>query len=124
MTFQETTKGFATVMGNRVEPSMKALLDAGAAAVGANCSIGSDRMFFLAREIRQAVSAPVLVKPNAGAPQVRDGKTVYSEDPKTFAENMCRIKSLGIEIIGGCCGSTPEGIRRIVESVRGVSAAD
>ena len=119
MTFQENPNGFATIMGNRVEPSMKALVDAGAAVVGANCSIGSDRMIFLAKKIRQAVSTPVMAKPNAGSPQIRDGRTFYTENAETFCENMHRIKSLGVEVIGGCCGSTPEFIRRIVQKIRG-----
>ncbi len=118
MTFQEKNNGFATIMGNRVEPSMKALVDAGASVVGANCSIGSDRMIFLAEEIRQAVSTLVMAKPNAGSPQISDGKTFYTENAETFSENMRRIKSLGVEVIGGCCGSTPEFIRRIVQEVR------
>lgn len=118
MTFQENHNGFATIMGNGVEPSMKALVDAGAAAVGANCSIGSDRMILLAEEIRRAVSIPVMAKPNAGSPQVRDGKTFYTEDAKTFSENMHRIKTLGVEIIGSCCGSTPEFTRQIVRKIR------
>ena len=124
MTFQEHHNGFATIMGNRVEPSMKALIDAGALAVGANCSIGSDRMIFLAKEIRQAVSTPVMAKPNAGSPQTRDGKTVYSEDAKTFSENMHRVKSLGVEIIGGCCGSTPAFIRQMAQRVRRKGASE
>lgn len=115
MTFQENPKGFATLMGDSVEYSMKALKDANALVVGANCSIGSDRMVLLAKKIRKAVSTPVLASPNAGSPEIREGKTIYNEDARTFSENMHHIKSLGVEVMGGCCGTTPEYIRQIVQ---------
>ncbi len=118
MTFQEYPKGFATLMGDSVEYSMKALTDANALVVGANCSIGSDRMVLLAKEIRKAVSTPVMVAPNAGSPEVREGKTIYSEDAQTFSDNMSRIKSLGIEVMGGCCGTTPEYIRQTIKKTK------
>lgn len=118
LTFQEIPKGFATLMGNRVADSMRAILDAGAAAAGANCSLGSDRMLGLAAEIRLRISAPVVIQPNAGAPLIQAGKTVYTETMESYVENLCRIRELGVEIVGGCCGSTPEHIHRLVQKTR------
>ncbi|SMD01665.1 5-methyltetrahydrofolate--homocysteine methyltransferase [Desulfocicer vacuolatum DSM 3385] len=118
MTFQEYPKGFSTIMGDSVEYSMNALKDANALVVGANCSLGSDRMVLLAKEVRRAVSTPVMVAPNAGSPVVRQGKTRYSEDARTFSENMYAIKKLGVEVLGGCCGTTPEYIRQTIEKTR------
>ncbi len=118
MTFQENKKGFSTLMGDSVEYSMKALKDANALVVGANCSIGSDRMILLAKEIRRSVSTPVMASPNAGSPEIREGKTIYNEDAPTFSENMHRIKSLGVEVMGGCCGTTPEYIRQTIQKTR------
>ncbi len=111
MTFRKTPKGFATVMGNTVENSMGCLKDAGAQVIGANCSLGSNAMIELSREIRTAVSIPVMAKPNAGVPKVENGITRYTETAPEFAANMARISSLGVEVIGGCCGTTPEYIR-------------
>lgn len=118
MSFQETKSGFSTIMGNRVKESMSAMLAAGADVVGANCAIDSNRMVELAKAIRGALSTPILIQPNAGNPEIIDGKVHYLEDADTFAENMCRIKALGAEAIGGCCGTTPAHIHRMSEKVR------
>ena len=118
MTFQATPKGFATMMGDKVEPSMKALMNAGVSVAGTNCSLGSAAMVRLAREVRRSVSIPVMAEPNAGVPEVRQGKTIYNEDVQTFAENMCRIKALGVEVLGGCCGTTPDHIRQMVLALK------
>ena len=119
LTFQRIPSGeFATMMGNRVEVGMKTLRDAGAFAVGANCAIGSDAMVDLAREIRDLVDIPVIIQPNAGIPEIKGLKTVYPESVEYFLKNIRIIKSEGIEIVGGCCGTTPEYIRVIAETIR------
>ncbi len=118
LTFNQTKKGFYTLVGNSVEESMKKLRDAGAAAVGANCSMGSDTMISLAAEIRQSVEIPVIVQPNAGMPQAKpDGSVSYPEDESFFAGSIMKIKDLGVEIVGGCCGTTPAFIHKIRESL-------
>ena len=118
LTFKQMKKGFFTLMGNGVADSMSALVDAGVSVVGANCSMGSDTMVELAKEIRQSVDVPVIVQPNAGLPQTREDQSVfYPEDENFFAGNIKKIKALGIEIVGGCCGTTPEYIRRMKETL-------
>jgi methionine synthase I (cobalamin-dependent) len=118
LTFNQTPRGFFTLMGNPVEASMQRLRDAGAAAVGANCSLGSDGMIALARQIRESVDIPVIIQPNAGMPQTGpDGTVSYPEDETVFAGNIKQIKALGIDIVGGCCGTTPSFIRQIKEIV-------
>ncbi len=118
ISFQEKKNGFVTIMGNRVEESLKQLADAGVSVVGANCSIGSSAMVRLAGEMRKAVSIPVMAQPNAGAPSLKSGVAVYNEDPDIFSDNMLRIQALGVEAFGGCCGSTPEYIRSMVKKLR------
>jgi 5-methyltetrahydrofolate--homocysteine methyltransferase len=114
LTFKETPKGFYTIFGNAPEHSMTVLADHGVSAVGANCSLGSDAMVRLADQIRQSVDIPVIIQPNAGMPQITaDNDTVYPETDDLFAANMKKIRDLGVEIIGGCCGTTPETIRKI-----------
>ena len=114
LTFNQMKKGFYTLVGNSVAESMKKLRDCGASVVGANCSMGSDIMIQLAQEIRQSVEIPVIVQPNAGMAQAgNDGTVFYPEDETFFAENIKRMRDLGIEVVGGCCGTTPEFIRAI-----------
>ena len=119
LTFLPTPSGeFATRMGHRVEVAMKTLRDAGAFAVGAKCAIGSGAMVDLAREIRDMVDVPVIIQPNAGIPEIKGSETVYPESVEVFLKNIRIIKSEGVEIVGGCCGTTPEYIRTISETIR------
>ena len=118
LTFQEAPKGFVTLMGNRVEDGMKSLLDTGAVVVGANCTLGSGPMVNLAREIRECVDSPVMIMPNAGMPEIKGSETFHPEDKDFFSDNMLEIKRMGVEVIGGCCGSTPDYIQSIVEKIR------
>ena len=113
LTFENTSNGFNTIMGNPVSDSMKILVDAGAAAVGANCSIGSDHMVKLAVEIRNCVKTPVIIQPNAGIPEMKEGQLHYPESSAYYARNIKAIKDIGVEIVGGCCGTTPEYIGEI-----------
>lgn len=114
LTFKKMEKGFFTIFGNTPRESMKSLVAAGASAVGANCSIGSRTMIDLAGEIRKSVEMPVIIMPNAGMPEITKDNTVfYPEDETFFANNLKKIKALGVEIVGGCCGTTPEYIRKI-----------
>lgn len=114
LTFNHSNRGFYTLVGNSVAESMKKLRDSGASVVGANCSLGSEMMVPLAKKIRQSVEIPVIVQPNAGMAQARsDGSVSYPEDETFFATNLKRIKDLGIEIIGGCCGTTPAYIKAV-----------
>jgi methionine synthase I (cobalamin-dependent) len=114
LTFKETPKGFFTIFGNSPEYSMKILADHGVAAVGANCSLGSTDMVRLAAKIRKSVEIPVIIQPNAGMPQATaDNQVRYPETDDQFAANMTKIREMGVEIIGGCCGTTPETIRKL-----------
>jgi len=117
LTFAKGPLGFATIMGNPVAKSMHILAGSGASAVGANCSIGSDLMIELASEIRNSVAIPVIIQSNAGLPETIDGQLVYPETPEIFAANINQIKALGVEILGGCCGTTPEYIQAIRKSI-------
>lgn len=118
LTFNQTKKGFYTLVGNSVEESMKRLRDAGATVVGANCSMGSEAMITLAREIRDSVDIPIIIQPNAGMPETRtDGTVFYPEDTRFYAENIKKVKALGVEVVGGCCGTTPDYIRKVREMI-------
>ena len=99
--------------GNAVEAAV-AFESAGAAAVGINCSVGPDQLVSVIRTIREAVSIPVIAKPNAGMPVIDDqGNAVYSMNPADFAKHMQVLVKNGAGIIGGCCGTTPDFIREM-----------
>jgi 5-methyltetrahydrofolate--homocysteine methyltransferase len=67
----------------------------------------------LAEEARAAVDVPLVIQPNAGSPEMRDGSVFYSQAPGAFAEEMASIASLGVELVGGCCGTDPRFIRAL-----------
>lgn len=99
--------------GNAVEAAV-AFESAGAAAVGINCSVGPDQLVSVIQNIREAVSIPVIAKPNAGMPVIDDqGNAVYSMNPADFAKHMQVLVENGAGIIGGCCGTTPDFIREM-----------
>lgn len=99
--------------GNAAEAAA-AFESAGADAVGINCSVGPDQLVSVVRAIREAVSVPVVVKPNAGMPTIDDsGNAVYNMTPSDFARHMRALMDNGASIVGGCCGTTPEFIREL-----------
>ena len=94
----------------------------GACAVGANCSTGPDKMISLIRKMSQAVEIPVIAKPNAGMPTLNEqGETVYNMDADTFAEEMKALVEAGAGILGGCCGTSPEYIQKLVQATSDMS---
>ena len=103
--------------GNAVEAAL-ALESAGASAVGINCSVGPDQLVSVVRNIKEAVSIPVIAKPNAGMPIIDDkGNAVYSMGAAEFAKHMKVLVENGASIIGGCCGTTPEYIKAVAQEL-------
>jgi 5-methyltetrahydrofolate--homocysteine methyltransferase len=111
LTFNRGPKGYATMMGVRPEQSAAELEKAGADMVGANCGAGIDLMIELISVIRSATALPVWCKPNAGLPELVEGKTVYRETPEMMASKLRALVQAGANIVGGCCGTTPAHIR-------------
>lgn len=92
----------------------------GADAVGINCGLGPKQMIKLVQEMRENTSLPIIVMPNAGLPESVDGKTVYNVSPQEFAEDMLTIAKQGVSYLGGCCGTTPEHIRAMIELCKNI----
>jgi len=113
LSFEKKPRGFFTMMGNTTEDCARRLIAAGADVVGTNCNLGSAEMAEFAPLWRQASEGPVLIQPNAGQPQVVNGRLHYQQKPETFAEDIVTIARSGIDAVGGCCGTTPEFIERI-----------
>lgn len=112
---------FHTIMGDDIPGSTERIEAAGADIVAANCGSGPDDYIDIARELSKAATAPVMVQPNAGIPQLVDGKTVFPMGADEFAEYIGPILDSGVRIIGGCCGTTPDHIRRIRAAVDSLS---
>ena len=101
--------------------SVVAMLEGlGADAVGVNCSLGPDALAPIVERYLEAASVPVLMKPNAGLPQEKDGKTIFNVGPEEFARQIMPLVPKGLRIMGGCCGTTPEYIRMLKEATAGM----
>ncbi len=99
--------------------TMTAILEGlGVNALGLNCSLGPKQMAPIVPRFIAASSTPVMVKPNAGLPRTVDGKTVYDVTAEEFAQIMAGIAEAGACVLGGCCGTTPEYICRLVNAVQ------
>ena len=106
------------LFGGNVWETAAMLQELGAAAVGVNCSVGPDQLESVVRSIRAAVDIPVIAKPNAGLPVMdENGQARYSMGPEEFARHMRVLAEAGAGLVGGCCGSTPEYIRRMAAAL-------
>lgn len=104
--------------GNIFEAAI-ALQEIGADAVGINCSTGPDQFESIIASLKESLTIPVIAKPNAGMPTIDDkGMAHYSMDAPEFARHMKRLVELGADIVGGCCGTTPEYIREMVKILK------
>lgn len=117
MTFEKGAGGLATMMGVRPEQAAEALTAAGADLIGANCGAGIEQMVKVTRALRSGTRLPLWIKPNAGKPELVNGKTVYRESPAEFAARTGELVAAGATVVGGCCGTTPEHIRLMAQEV-------
>lgn len=93
-------------------------------ALGLNCGLGPDEMLTIAERFAAAASIPVAAAPNAGLPRSVEGRTVFDLSPGDFAEEMARIAEAGAQLLGGCCGTTPEHIAALVNRCRELPFAE
>lgn len=117
ITYNRTKNGFFTMMGESLEQCVKALEEAGADVVATNCTQGSEEMVALTEALRRRTDRPLLVQPNAGKPESRKGVTIYRQSPEEFARDAKAIRAAGADMIGGCCGTTPEFIRAMARAL-------
>lgn len=111
-----------TLMTGADAKAIIALLEGlGVDAVGMNCSLGPKQMLPVIKQYLEYSSLPVMVSPNAGLPRSENGKTVFDVDAEEFSDIMAEIAQLGVGILGGCCGTTPEYIRRTVEKTKDIT---
>jgi 5-methyltetrahydrofolate--homocysteine methyltransferase len=120
MTFDKILSGeFRTMMGISPGEMTETLVEAGASVIGANCGNGIADMIGIVKEIRQVnATIPILIHANAGMPQYCDGETTFPESPADMAGRVKEIIEAGANIIGGCCGTTPDHVREVHHVVK------
>ncbi len=122
LTFEENGR---TLFGSDAGTAAVVLEKLGASAVGVNCSTGPAKMSQIIADMAAVTTIPLIAKPNAGLPQVdENGNTVYTMEPKTFAEEISVLVEQGAVILGGCCGTTPAHIRALRELLGGCVAKE
>lgn len=116
LTFNAYPRGYFTLMGNTVAAAAEALEKAGASAVGANCTLDCREMVGLVRTFRQATRLPVVAQANAGKPALAaDGGVSYSQGLDEYVGFVPAILEAGANVVGGCCGTGPDHIKRMSE---------
>jgi 5-methyltetrahydrofolate--homocysteine methyltransferase len=116
--FQKSMGEFRTMMGTTVADAIQAAFDAGADIAGANCGtdLSLDDYLALAEQIVAAAGGrATILQPNAGAPKMLDGAIRYDATPQDMAELTGKLRDIGISIVGGCCGTTPEHLAAMAE---------
>ena len=105
--------------GSEIGAAITALTPLGVDVLGLNCATGPVEMYEPLRTLRDAAAIPLSCMPNAGLPTVVDGAMHYDLTPDALAEHLARfVLEYGVQVVGGCCGTTPEHLLRVVESVR------
>ena len=117
MVFDKGPRGFFTMMGVTPERAARELREAGAHVVGTNCGNGIDNMVEVAKTMRQETDGYLLVHSNAGIPAMKAGQIIYPESPEYMAERFKQLADIGVDIIGGCCGTGPEHIRALAQAL-------
>jgi 5-methyltetrahydrofolate--homocysteine methyltransferase len=119
-TFEKTISGeYRTMMGVSPAEMVQAVKEAGAAVIGTNCGNGFGPMIEIVKEIRKVDPVtPILVHANAGKPVIKDGVTVFPDTPEIMSGKVHELVYSGANIIGGCCGTTPEHIRALADEIR------
>ena len=117
MTFEASEAGIHTMWGVDVPTAVERLSAAGADILGANCGRGFDEMIEIMKVMRPLTTKPIIAQANAGLPENRGGISVYKETPDAIEPKAKQLLALGVNIIGGCCGTGPDHIRRLRQLV-------
>lgn len=125
MAFDKAGDSFRTMMGVDVESAVSRMVSLDVDAVGFNCgTVSLDEYVELAEKFVSAIKAlkknrvAILAEPNAGKPELVEGRAVYKVSPEDFAEAAEKIYSTGVKIIGGCCGTGPEHIAAVSKKLQ------
>ena len=112
MTFDDSYK---TLTGGDVKVMSAIMEGLGVDCVGINCGLGPEQIGEMMADLAEISSIPIMAQPNAGLPQIENGKTVYKVTPEEFAEQSEKMAKIGASVLGGCCGTTPDHIRCLAD---------
>ncbi len=118
VTFDQTGK---MLTGGNVEAIVALLEGLGVDALGVNCGLGPFQLEQVVADFLRVASVPVIIQPNAGLPRQEKGETVYDVSPEDFAKKVREFAEAGAWLVGGCCGTTPEHIRLLVNECSGIT---
>jgi methionine synthase I (cobalamin-dependent) len=122
MTFDSGANHDRTMMGVTPEQAAEGLAEAGADVIGSNCGQGISGFVTICSRLKAALverpGVPIWIKANAGLPQMKDGKTIYTQTPADFASFVPSLLSAGASFLGGCCGTSPEFIKAVKERLK------
>ena len=110
--------GGKLLTGGKVQSIVPLLEGLRVDALGVNCSLGPKEMLPIVKELVEEASIPIIVTPNAGLPRSENGKTVYDIGPEEFSDYMLEIAGLGVQCLGGCCGTTPNHMKMTIEKCK------
>ena len=123
MTFNRNPRGYFTIMGNSVLQCLEELEAQDVPAVGTNCTLDSSDMVDLIKIMREATPLPLIAQANAGQPSISsEGEVTYSQDVEDYVRFIPKMTKNGARIIGGCCGTNPDYIKRMAELIRSNTA--
>ena len=108
--------------GSSPEAYAMKLTEWGADVIGCNCSVGPAPMLDALEQVRSFTALPLVAQPNAGVPRSVEGRNIYMCSPEYMASYARKLVNAGVQVIGGCCGTTPEHIRAIKAAMRASDA--
>ena len=121
MTFEESGRTF---LGCDPLTAAVTLGDLGVQALGVNCSVGPEKLGCVAETMLKYSPVPVIAQANAGLPELRGGAAYYGMPPEVYAGYAVEMAGKGVRILGGCCGTTPEHIRKVKQGIKGMKPVD
>ena len=121
MTFDENGRSFTGCMPESMVATIEGL---GVDAIGVNCSLGPKQLVPIVEKIARLATVPIIVQANAGLPDIVDGKAIYNVDAEEFFIEVKKFINLGASIIGGCCGTNPQFIKKISENISSLKKMD
>jgi 5-methyltetrahydrofolate--homocysteine methyltransferase len=119
MTFEDSPAGIKTMWGVDIPGAVERLVNSGANIIGSNCGQGFELMMAIMAQMRECTKMPLIAQPNAGQPEINEGTAVYRREPEVFFAMAEKLLDLGINILGGCCGTSPEHIasfRKLIDN--------
>ncbi|MBD3288106.1 methionine synthase [candidate division KSB1 bacterium] len=121
MTFERGKQGYKTMMGIDIEQAVEALSEAGVSVLGTNCGNGIEQVTEIITEMKKYTSKPLIAHPNAGLPRLEGDRTIFDQKPEVMARYIPNLINSGAQIVGGCCGTTPEHIKAMAKQLESMS---